>query len=174
MRFLKQPVQEETEIETLVQMYYPKLYAYLYRRTREDALAKDLTQETFYRFFAHQDHYQEQGKCLHYLYRIAAHLLMDHHKASSSKTIACLEEQWVDPKADQKAQVQARAERKILRKWVYDLPDSLQEVIILRCDEELKFHEIAAILDCPISTVKSRWKLAVTKLQERARKEGWK
>ncbi|MCG4877910.1 hypothetical protein L0N00_15890, partial [Eggerthella lenta] len=45
------------------------------------ALSKDLTQETFYRFYKHQDQYEETGQLLNFLYRIALHLVYDHTRS---------------------------------------------------------------------------------------------
>lgn len=172
MSLFAQKTKEEA-IEAMITQNYPKIYAYLYRRTREEALSKDLTQETFYRFFAHQHRYEESGKCLNYLYRIASHLLLDEQKSLRAKNVTLQEQDFIQEPGTL-AKLQKKEEGIILRKWMYELPDHLQEIVILRCDEELKFHEIASILETPVSTVKSRWKMAVSLLQEKARKEGWK
>ena len=75
MKINKHAVSKEAELETAIRDAYPKVYSYLYHRTLDAALSKDLTQETFYRFYRHLDQYEEQGKLLNFLYRIARHLV---------------------------------------------------------------------------------------------------
>ncbi|MGX8834834.1 RNA polymerase sigma factor [Amedibacillus sp. YH-ame6] len=163
----------EDEIEQMIQENYPKIYAYVYRRILHTSLAKDITQETFYHFFANVEKYEERGKLLPYLYRIAAHLIFDYTK-SRKITEELKEELLVDHQNDVKYVIQSNEEKHILRKWMKELPQHLQEVIVLRFDEDLKFKDISLITNVNVSTVKSRVKLAIHLLQEKARKEGWK
>ena len=81
MKINKHAVSKEAELETAIRDAYPKVYSYLYHRTLDAALSKDLTQETFYRFYRHLDQYEEQGKLLNFLYRIARHLVYDHTRS---------------------------------------------------------------------------------------------
>ena len=67
MKINKHAVSKEAELETAIRDAYPKVYSYLYHRTLDAALSKDLTQETFYRFYRHLDQYEEQGKLLPFL-----------------------------------------------------------------------------------------------------------
>ena len=46
------------------------------------------------------------------------------------------------------------------------LPAEQREVIALRFGEELKFREIAKVLGCSQSTVKSRYRLAMKRLRK--------
>ncbi|MBI4602680.1 MAG: sigma-70 family RNA polymerase sigma factor [Planctomycetes bacterium] len=47
------------------------------------------------------------------------------------------------------------------------LPEAQQEVVRLRFVEDLELHEIAAALDIPLGTVKSRLHAALQALRER-------
>lgn len=46
------------------------------------------------------------------------------------------------------------------------LPEEQREVIVLRFGEELKFKEIAKVVGCSQSTVKSRYRLAMARLRK--------
>jgi RNA polymerase sigma factor (sigma-70 family) len=48
------------------------------------------------------------------------------------------------------------------------LNDKQRQVVVMRCCSELTFKEIAKIMKCPETTVKSRYKKAITILQEKA------
>ena len=53
-----------------MQEQYDKIYRYCYYKVNNSALAEDLTQETFLKYFE-QTAYIERGKMLAYLYTIA-------------------------------------------------------------------------------------------------------
>ena len=48
------------------------------------------------------------------------------------------------------------------------LNDKQRQIVILRCCAELRFREIAKNMKCPETTVKSRYKKAISILQEKA------
>lgn len=68
---------------------------------------------------------------------------------------------------------QKKEEFVILRSWISDLPPHLQDVILLRYDEGLKYKDISQITGIHVSTVKSQVKLAIDLLKKRSQKEGW-
>ena len=53
-----------------------------------------------------------------------------------------------------------------------EIPPEQREVLILKEFEELKFKEIAAILDCPESTVKSRMYYGLNGLRQALARQG--
>ena len=52
-----------------------------------------------------------------------------------------------------------------VRNAIEELPAAYREVIVLREFEELSYHEIAQVLDCPCGTVMSRLKRARERLK---------
>jgi len=60
-----------------------------------------------------------------------------------------------------------REQQAILRQAVAKLPQAQREVVVLRLTTDLKFEEIAALLDVPLGTVLSRMHAAVRRLRER-------
>ena len=46
------------------------------------------------------------------------------------------------------------------------LPDKLKEVFLLRFEAELKFNEIAEILNCPVNSLLGRMHLAIKQLRK--------
>ena len=56
--------------------------------------------------------------------------------------------------------------RLFLKDALVKIPEEQREVIILRIYEELKFAEIAKMLGCNVSTVKSRYHLGIRKLKK--------
>ena len=141
MKINKHSASEDEELEAVIRDAYPKVYSYLYHRTLDAALSKDLTQETFYRFYKHQDQYEETGQLLNFLYRIALHLVYDHTR-SRRYTDELQEEQVRDDTYNGERLFQKKEEFVILRSWISELPPHLQDVILLRYDEGLKQYVI--------------------------------
>lgn len=164
---------KDADLEAAIRDVYPKVYSYLYHRTLDAALSRDLTQETFYRFFQHLDRYEEQGKLINYLYRIALHLLYDDIR-SKHYMDELQENQLCDNTYNGERLFQEKEEFVILRSWISDLPPHLQDVLLLRYDEGLKYRDISQVVGIHVSTVKSQVKLALDMLRKRAQKEGWK
>ena len=172
MKINKDSASEDEELEAVIRDAYPKVYSYLYHRTLDAALSKDLTQETFYRFYKHQDQYEETGQLLNFLYRIALHLVYDHTR-SRRYTDELQEEQVRDDTYNGERLFQKKEEFVILRSWISELPPHLQDVILLRYDEGLKYKDISQVTGIHVSTVKSQVRLALQILKKRAQKEGW-
>ena len=171
----QQMVQGDDElVDAFVREYYPKVFSYLYRRLIDKTMAKDLTQETFARFFANISKYDNQGKHLQYLYRIAIHLLYDHAKKHHEDTLELFEETWKDSTYDGHLIFLRKEEVCIMRKWIQELPQRLQDVILLRYEEDMKYKDISQITGIPISTIKSQVKLALSILADKVKKDEWK
>jgi len=55
--------------------------------------------------------------------------------------------------------------RLAVEKALQELPEDQREVVVLKIFQDLKFEEIAAIQDAPVSTVKSRLYMGFEKLR---------
>lgn len=175
LKIIKQLTQgDDIALDTMIRDYYPKIFAYLYRRLIDETLAKDLTQETFYHFFEHIQDYQDQGKLLNYLYRIAQHVLYDHLKSRKPITIEWDEGHMGDHKYDGHELFERKEETILVRKWIKKLPLNLQDIIYFRFYEKMKFKDISKITGIHASTLKSQLKLALKMLEKMMKEEGWK
>lgn len=162
----------EQEVDTIIKENYPFVYSYLYRRCGNADMAKELTQETFYKFFQNIHSYEAKGKLLNYLYRVALHLFYD--ETRKNKHIADEEVDFTQI-ADEQESIQetmARQQRiKDVQEILKKLPSNHQDILIFRFYQELKFKDISIITGLPISTLKSRYQAAL-KLVEHYWKEG--
>ena len=135
---------------------------------------EDLAQEAFSRIFAHRKNYEPGAKFSSYLWQIALNLCYDELRRVRRRPTISLDVELADgspalrefaderpgPDADAADSEQAAAVRDALLK----LPESYRAVLVLRHYEDLKFREIADVLDIPEGTVKSRMAEALTQL----------
>ena len=132
-----------------------------YLRVREDA--EEVGQETLLRVYSRAGTFRSGASFRPWIYRIAVNLCRDRTRrrrrlqwislSDDSKETRSLPEENT-PQGDE---VVAGNERvRLVHRLLDQLPEPQRTVILLKEFEELKFREIAEILDCPESTIKSR------------------
>ncbi|MEW6156099.1 MAG: sigma-70 family RNA polymerase sigma factor [Verrucomicrobiota bacterium] len=132
--------------------------------------AEDLTQEAFSRIFARRKEYQPAGKFSTFLWRVALNLCYDELRRLKRRKEEALQSSdsesdafpAVGPAPDEMAVAREQAE--MVREALLQLPEAYRSVLVLRHYENLKFREIAEVLDIPEGTVKSRMAEALTQL----------
>jgi RNA polymerase sigma-70 factor, ECF subfamily len=151
-------------LDRLIEQYQHRLYRYLLFLTGDRMLADDLFQETWIRVLERGHQYNAKSKFDSWLFAIARHLVID---VSRRKKIRSLEElanpetdQPYEPPDDRSASVLqllvARENEQSVQLSLLKIPAYYREVLVLRFHEELGLEEIAAVLQTPLSTVKSR------------------
>ena len=151
----------------LVSRWEKKLYNYLLRLTgnREDAL--DLSQEAFFKAYQSLGTLEEAEKFAGWLYRIAHNLTYSKFRADRSRgseETGPLPENQEAGSAPRSGDSVGLAGRRlfplelelIVERALEELSGEQREAILLKVYHGFKFEEIAVILSCPVSTVKSR------------------
>jgi RNA polymerase sigma-70 factor (ECF subfamily) len=142
--------------------------------TGDTECGKDLAQETFARVFARRKDYQPNGKFSTWLWRIALNLSYDELRRRRRR------DEWPLDAPDAVSALELcaapelapdhsllRHERgELVRRALERLPEGQRTVLVLRHYENLKFREIAELLDLPEGTVKSRMADALTRMTQ--------
>jgi RNA polymerase sigma-70 factor (ECF subfamily) len=160
--------------ELLVKRWEQPLLNHCYRLLNNVELAEDLRQEIFLRVYRAAGTYQPTAKFSTWLYRIATNLCLDTlAKQRHRKTVPIdLASDDLDAKSivhpvDKPDEIVERAEvERQVRLALKRLPENLRVIIIMRYYDGLKFREIAEILNCPVSTVKSRMAAGMRRLNQ--------
>ena len=130
---------------------------------------EDLAQEAFARVFAKRKEYEARGKFSTFLWRIALNLCYDELRKRERRREIPLEfdgEESLHASDELPPDVSlARAETAgRVRDALMKISETYRSVLILRHYEDLKFREIAEVLDIPEGTVKSRMAEGLTQL----------
>lgn len=160
---------ESTALTLIVQRHHGPLLGYLYRMCHANrALAEDLTQESFIRVMR-QANYQAGRPFKPWLYAIATNLARDHAKSADTKYTACLDKSDILPDAAPGPEELALAaeQGQEVAQAIGSLPVEYRAAIVLRFYSGMSLQEIAAALDIPLGTVKSRLSTACRRLRER-------
>ncbi|MHC4404345.1 MAG: RNA polymerase sigma factor [Planctomycetota bacterium] len=140
--------------------------------------AEDLTQETFARLFARRRQYEPVGRFSTFLWRIALNLCYDELRLLKRRAECPLEHDDGESRAgmasaaSEASPAAAAMENEragLVREALVRLPDHYRAVVVLRHYEQLKFRQIAEVLDVPVGTVKSRMAEALSRLARQLR-----
>ncbi len=160
---------EEEAFEILYRRYEKPILSFIYRMLMSASDAEDLCQETFFRVVRGKKKYRVTGKFKTWLFRIAHNLCRDRLRRMKFRPNLSLDtpissqdcehnelkKSVSDVSPDPLKRVETDEMRGMVQKAIASLPDEQRIVVILKEYHELKFTEIADILDSPTGTVKS-------------------
>jgi RNA polymerase sigma-70 factor (ECF subfamily) len=153
-------------LAVLVGRWEQPLFRFVYRLLPRREDAHDVCQETFLRILKKSHRFRPGSRFSTWMYQIALNLCRDHVRRRQRWSLLIADREPPPPDSgpappdaagiDPVDAVDRREKTAALRRALDDLPPEQREVLILKEFEGLKFREIAAILGCPESTVKSR------------------
>jgi len=161
---------DEASFELLLHRYRTPLVNFLYRMVRSREQAEDLAQEVFVRVYRAREEYVPSAKFTTWLFRIATNLalnsLRDHrHQKQEVSMDAPLTVDAEDgderpfevadkhPTIEQELVEEDR--KKMIRHAIEKLPEKQRAAVLLHKYQELDYGEIAKILSCSESALKS-------------------
>jgi RNA polymerase sigma-70 factor (ECF subfamily) len=129
----------------LYERFGRRIHRYIRVRVRDEAVAEDLTAQTFYRALASADTYRGEGSYAAWLYRIAKNTISTWRARRASNVEMSLPflPDGVDEDSSPLTAALAGEERAALREIVDELPDAQREVVRLRYWKDLSIDEIA-------------------------------
>jgi len=137
---------------------------FLYRRVQNPAVAEELAQEVFLRVYRARESYVASAKFTTWLFRIALHLALNNLRdARGEKETGSLDQETEDglqlQVADRSPSVEQRlveaARLAEVRRAIRALPDNQRAAVLMHKYEEMGYAQIAQVLGCSESAVKS-------------------
>ena len=158
-KIIERVLKGDTEaFNLLVRQWEKPIYNFIVRMIGDRDEAMDLCQDAFMKAYRELDTLKDLDRFSSWLYRIAHNTCFSKLRKDHGKTFVEL-----DP--DQHTSKTRMEERLAVEKALQHLPPDQREVVVLKVYQSLKFEEIAAIQDAPISTVKSRLYMGFEKLR---------
>ena len=138
---------DKEALSDIIKQYYADIFRFCLYMIQNEEDSYDITQETFLKFMKYGTSYQ-RNNLKGYLLTIARNLCFDYQqrKKVAGKNLRSYE---------------AENENGSLK----ILSQEVREVIILRAYEELKFKDIAKMMNCSLSTVKSRYRIGIQQMK---------
>jgi RNA polymerase sigma-70 factor (ECF subfamily) len=164
----------------IVRRWERRIYALAYGMLGREEDARDATQETFLAAFRNLRGFRGEAKVSSWLHRIAVNQCITRQRRARVRSETALEDE-TEREADSfsiaaslspASQAESRERTEVVRRAVAALPPELRQVIVMKEFEEMTFQEIAATLELPLSTVKSRLYTALKQLRMRLENHG--
>ena len=164
------PSVREEAFDVLVAKYRTPVIHFLYRLVHRREPAEDLAQEVFLRVYRARKSYQPKAKFSTWLFRIATNVALN---ALRDGRMRHEREQSIDAEADPEASGPSLAERlpdamataeqalvereraAEIRRAVEELPEKQRLAVLLHKYQEMDYAEIAEVLECSESALKS-------------------
>lgn len=155
-------------IERIIEEYgdYLLRVAYVYVKNKETA--EDIVQDVFIAFYEKQHQYKEQASLKTYLVKMTVNRCHDYFRSWRYKRVVLFEK--VTGKSSEEtpeAFVMQNEQSTDLLAVLLTLSLAYREVIILYYYEEMSTVEIAKVLNCPESTVRTRLQRARKQLKNK-------
>jgi RNA polymerase sigma-70 factor (ECF subfamily) len=153
----------------LYELYYDRIYNYVFYRTSNVVEAEDLTARIFERAMKHIGNYQDQGVPFSaWLYRIAHNLVANWYRDNSRRTFVAIEDvsQWVITDHGPEFAAQLTEDRERLLEAIGRLPSDRQELLMFKFVERLSNAEIGEIMGRSEGAVKSLYHRTLLVLRE--------
>jgi RNA polymerase sigma-70 factor, ECF subfamily len=156
------------------------IYVLAYRTIGREEDARDVCQETFLRAFRALPGFRGQAKFSSWLYRIALNLCRDWMRRERRAPVLQFPED-VDPiehaaATEPSESIEDLVARKdltrIVERAMARLPEEQRTAIVLKEYHGLTFQEIADVVGCPLSTVKTRLYQGLVVLRRELAKDG--
>lgn len=160
---------DRNAMHALLQPWNDVIFSFMVHSLRNRADAEDAAQETFIRIVKALPRYEHRGQFRAWVFSIArnqAALTAGRRQRVADREISLEPEALHALSGPVENDALEQAERATeIRRAVASLPPGEREVIELRIDEDLKFHEIAARTGAPLNTVLGRMHHAVRRLR---------
>jgi RNA polymerase sigma factor (sigma-70 family) len=159
---------DQKTIATLYTMYSPALLGIISRIIKFDEIAEDVLQETFLKIWKSIDQYQEsKGRLFTWMARLAKNTAIDHLRGRgyvNSLKNSDLDEVFLE--VDRDNQIVYNPETIGLKKLTMNLCASQKAILDLIYFQGYSQSEVAEELNIPLGTVKTRLRMAITKLRK--------
>jgi RNA polymerase sigma-70 factor, ECF subfamily len=159
----------------IVRRWERRIFALAFGMLGREEDARDATQETFLAAFRNLRNFRGEAKVSSWLHRIAVNQCITRQRRARVRSETALEDETqrhaaslvVAAHESPARRAESRQQTEAVRRAVASLPQDLRQIIVMKEFEEMTFQEIAATLELPLSTVKSRLYTALKQLRLR-------
>lgn len=164
----------ETALEVLIERHNQRVYSFIFSKVMDKDVADDIFQDTFIKVIntLKKGKYNEEGKFLPWVMRIAHNLVIDHFRRNKRmpKFEANDDFNIFSVISDSSLNVENRLIKdqvdSDLRKLIDELPDDQREVLYMRMYKNMSFKEISEATGVSINTALGRMRYALINLRK--------
>lgn len=155
--------ESKEKLEKLYTMFKDNVFAIAFGITSDYHLSEDCVVETFIRLTQIKRFSAKKGDGKGFIFTIARNVALEFRRRYRK------EKESNDIYIQNYGEADKTVENSIyINQLLGYLNDKQRQIVILKCCSQLTFKEISKIMKCPESTIKSRYKKAMSILQEKA------
>ena len=170
---------DNTSFEILLNRHKNRVFAFIMSKIKNRDITEDLFQDTFIKVInsLQKGKYNEEGKFLPWMMRIAHNLVIDYfRKESKMKNVRPTNEFNIfdvinDGNRGQDEEMIRKRVHTDLHMLIQDLPEDQMEVLKMRYFEDMSFKEISEITSVSINTALGRMRYALINLRNLAEEQ---
>ncbi|MFN3968845.1 RNA polymerase sigma factor [Flavobacterium sp.] len=166
---------DENALAILINRHQSKIYGYIYSKVSDRDVTEDIFQETFFKVIhtlKSKKYYNEEGKFLSWVLRIASNLIIDKYRNDKKMPLnRDTDELLIFSRITDDS---LNIERRLIKNQVEidiktiieKLPHDQKEVIMMRYFLDMSFKEIADFTGVSVNTTLGRMRYAITNLRK--------
>ncbi len=164
----------ENALATLIERYQSKIFTHVILLVKERDVAEDIFQDTFVKVIntLKAGRYNEEGKFLPWVTRIAHNLSIDHFRKAKKMPMSRSDDEYdvFATISQSDSNVEDRmVEEQIhgdVKKLIQVLPEEQRQVVIMRHYQNMSFKEIAESTNVSINTALGRMRYALLNMRK--------
>jgi RNA polymerase sigma-70 factor (ECF subfamily) len=165
---------DENALSTLIDRHQSKIYGFIYSKISDRDISNDIFQDTFIKVIKtlKSRAYNEEGKFLPWVMRIAHNLIIDHYRKTKKMPMFRETEEFSifsimsdDSLTIENKIIHEQVEMD-LKKLIEELPADQKEVLVMRMYQDMSFKEISEITGVSINTALGRMRYALMNLRK--------
>lgn len=165
---------DEKALEALIEKHNQRLSSFIYSKVNNRDITEDIFQDTFIKVIRtlRKGTYNEEGKFLPWIMRIAHNLIIDHFRKSSRMPMFEGADNFdifsliSDDKLNAERQIIKDQIDSDLVLLIEELPSDQREVLIMRIYKDMSFKEISENTGVSINTALGRMRYALLNLRK--------
>jgi RNA polymerase sigma-70 factor (ECF subfamily) len=155
---------DDTSFGLLLERHRGPVVHFLYRMVQNQAVSEELAQEVFLRVYRSREKYEPTAKFTTWLFRIATHVALNSirdgkkekgHQSLDEETPDGMERQVADRQLTVEQEMVHEAKLREVRQAIEALPAKQRAAVLMHKYEGLDYAQIARVLSCSESAIKS-------------------
>lgn len=165
---------DENALTILINRHQSKIFGFIYSKISDRDISNDIFQDTFIKVIKtlKSKSYNEEGKFLPWVMRIAHNLIIDHFRKNKKMPMFRETEEFsiFSIMSDDSPTIENKIIKEQvdtdLRKLIEELPADQKEVLVMRMYQDMSFKEISEITGVSINTALGRMRYALMNMRK--------
>ena len=151
----------------LFERYNRRIYNFLARMTMDRTVAEDLSQNVFLRMIKYRSSYRQGARFHSWIYQIARNVFSDHYQSVKNRHSDFVDVDKIrDHMADNDDRDRQEEKEALLHRSMARLTEEQRELLILTRFQQMKYEEVATLLDTTVANIKVKVHRALISLRE--------